>query len=90
MPPALVDPAKQLQDMQKDYPQIITGTIKFFDTKTSFKSTITTDSGTEYILQPAQPESVYESFGAKNGGKVQVNAKMAGNGNIDWVLMKPI
>ena len=82
--------SKTLQDIQKNYPQIITGTIKFLDVKNSYKSTLTAADGTVYILWPAQPESVYKSHGAKNNGKIQVNGKILGNGELEWALMKPI
>lgn len=84
------DPAKQLETIQKNYPEIITGTIRFFDTKNSFKATLTTDAGIEYLLWQAQPKAIYESFGAKNGGKVQVNGKPLDGGKLSWALMKPI
>lgn len=84
------DPAKQLEEINRNYPEVITGVIKFFDAKNSFKATLKTDDGIEYILWPAQPKSVYESFGAKNGGKVQVNGKLLEGGKLGWALMKPI
>lgn len=89
-PPIPPDPAKQLEEIKKNYPEVIIGVIKFFDTKNSFKATLKTDDGIEYILWPAQPKSVYESFGAKNGGKVQVNGKPLEDGKLNWALMKPI
>jgi hypothetical protein len=89
-PPIPPDPAKQLEEINKNYPEVIMGVIKFFDTKNSFKATLKTDDGTEYILWPAQPKSVYESFGVKNGGKVQVNGKPLEGGKLRWALMKPI
>jgi hypothetical protein len=84
------DLAKQLEEINKNYPEIITGVIKFLDTKNSFKTTLTTDSGMVYTLWPSQPEVVYQSFGAKNNGKVQVNGKPLGNGMLSWALMRPI
>jgi flagellar basal body-associated protein FliL len=83
-------PADQSKIINKNYPEIITGVIKFLDTKDFFKTTLTTDSGTEYVLWPAQPESVYESFGAKNSGRIQVNGKPLEGGKLSWALMKPI
>lgn len=88
--PVIPSAAEQLELIKKNYPALITGTIKFFDTKNSFKTTLTTAAGVQYTLWPAQPESVYKSFGAKNNVKVQVNGKPIGDGKLEWALMKPI
>ena len=79
-----------LEIIKKNYPEVITGVIKFFDKNNYFKATLKTDAGIEYILWPAQPKSVYESFGAKDGGRVQVNGKPLEDGKLNWALMKPI
>jgi hypothetical protein len=84
-------PEEQLAQIKKDYPQVITGVINFLDTKTSLKTTLRTDDGTVYTLWPVQPESIYKSLGAKDGGRVEVQAKIVGNGQLLEVgSMKPI
>jgi hypothetical protein len=80
---------QQMNQIKKDFPEVITGTIHFLDTKNSLKTTIKTDDGKEYTLWPSQPESVYESFGAKDGGKVEIQAKAPQDGKVQWELMKP-
>lgn len=89
-PVALPDPEKQLDAVKQKYPQVITGTIRFFDANGSYKTTIKAADGTEYTLQPAQPKSIYESYGVKNGGRVQVSAKVLAGNKIEWALMKPL
>jgi hypothetical protein len=89
-PPAPT-PEEQLAQIKKDYPQVITGIIKFLDTNTSIKSTVTTSEGAVYTLWPNQPKSIYQSFGAKDGGRVEIQAKIVNNGQfISWGIMKPI
>jgi hypothetical protein len=90
IPPLPSSPEEQLTQMQKDYPVVVQGTINFLDTKTLIKTTLTTADGKVYILSPAQPKVIYESFGAKNGQKVQVNAKSLENVNLQWALMKSL
>lgn len=90
VPKTPLTPAQQLEQIQKNYPEIITGVINFLDTKNSYKTTITADDGKQYTLWPPQPESIYESFGAENGGKVQVNGKPLTGNMLSWALMKPI
>lgn len=89
---AITPPTAEQQSAQikKDYPEVIQGTISFFDTKNLLKTTIKTSDGKEYMLWPAQPKSVYESFGAKNGGRVEIQGRFSKDGNIEWGLMKPI
>ena len=88
-PIALPDQAKQLEIIKQNFPQVITGTIKFLDTKDSLKTTLQTSAGTTYILWPPQPEGVYQSLGINSGNKVQVNGKPNGD-KLLWALMKPI
>jgi len=83
-------PAQQLEKTKKDYPEVIQGIISFLDTKNSLKTTVKTDDGKEYILWPPQPKSVYESFGAKNNGRVEIQARFLEEGKLGWGLMKPI
>ena len=92
VPPKVVlpNPADVLAKVKKEYPETITGVIKFLDTKTALKTTLTTSDGTVYILWPPQAESIYESLGAKNGGEIQVNGKPLDGGKLNWVVMKPI
>lgn len=89
LPPA-PDPAKELEKIKNDYPEEIQGTITFFDKGNVFKTTLTTDDGKVYTLMPAQPKSVYESFGAKNGGEIKLRAKLLEDNKINWALMEPI
>ena len=86
-PPA---PAKELERLQAAFPEVITGIIKFSGTANSFTATLKTDSGTEYILMPTQPKSVYESFGVEDGSRIQLNGKILTGNQLNWVLMKPI
>lgn len=86
--PKLPDPEEQLEKIKQEKPEIITGIIKFLDTKSVFKTTITSADGKTYILYPAQPKSIYESYGVKNGQKVQINAKLLENGQIEWALLR--
>ena len=79
-----------MQIVNQNYPQIIKGVIKFFDTKDLYKATLQADNGTTYILQPAQPKVFYEALGAKDGGRVQVNGKPQDGDGLLWTLMKPI
>lgn len=91
-PPAPSAPtvAQQLEQIKKNYPEVITGIINFLDTKNSLKTTVKTNDGKVYILWPAQPESVYRSFGVKNGGRVEIQGKVLENGMLGWGTMKPI
>jgi hypothetical protein len=84
------DPGVELARLQNDYPEIITGIIKFLDTKNSYKTTLAASDGKEYMLWPAQPASVYQSLGIKNGDKVQVNGKIFEDDKLTWALIKPI
>lgn len=81
---------EQTAEINKNYPDKITGVITFSDTKTSYKTTIKTDSGKEYILWPAQSSQIYQNFGAKNGGRVEIQGKINSQGNLEWALIKPI
>ena len=83
-------PAQQADQVKKDYPEVITGTINFLDTGSSLKTTVKTDDGKVYILSPGQPESIYKSFGAKDGGRVQIQGKVLQNGELAWGSMKSI
>jgi len=87
---ASLTPAQQLDQIKKNYPEIVQGTINFLDANGLLKTTIKTTDGKVYILWPPQPAAIYETFGAENGGKVQVNGKSLGNGKLSWTLMKPI
>lgn len=80
----------QLAQIKKEYPETITGILNFFDTATTFKATIKTDTGKIYILWPAQPKDIYESFGVKEGQKVEVWGKTNSQGNFEWGNIKPI
>jgi flagellar basal body-associated protein FliL len=85
-----ITPDQQTAQLKKDYPDIITGVITFSDTKTSYKTTIKTDSGKEYILSPAQSSEIYQNFGAKNGGRVEIQGKINSQGSLEWAMIKPI
>ena len=81
---------QQAVEIKKDYPQIIDGTINFFNTKKSYKATIKTDDGKQYILWPPQPESIYWSFGVKNGQRVEIQGRLNSQGNFEWARITPI
>ena len=81
---------EQIEQTKKDYPEVIRGVINFLDTKNSLKTIIKTDNGKEYVLWPAQPKSVYESFGAKNNGRVEIQGRYLDTDKIEWGIMKPI
>jgi hypothetical protein len=89
---ALPDPAKQMELILKNYPEAASGTINFwYKGNELIKTTLKTDAGKIYTLWPFQPQSVYESFGAKNGKKVEVHAKsLINTDRLEWSLMKPL
>jgi hypothetical protein len=74
----------------KDYPITVDGIINFFDTKNSFKATIKTSDGKEYILYPPQPEAIYGSLGIKAGQKVELRVKALDTARLEWGSIKPI
>ncbi len=78
------------QDAQlaKEYPNTFTGIISFQDTDESYKTTLKTDDGKEYILWPAQPKIIYESFGAKDGAMVEIQGKLSSQINLEWTKIK--
>lgn len=80
----------QLAQIKKDYPETITGILNFFDTTTTFKATIKTDAGKIYTLWPAQPKDIYESFGVREGQRVEIWGKTNSQGNLEWGDIKPI
>ena len=79
-----------LAQVEKDYPVVITGTINFLDKGVAIKSTVKTNDNKTYILSPNQPKAIYESFGVKNGVKVQIQGKIMQNNELSWITMKPI
>jgi len=82
---------EQLTQLNKDYPDKVTGVITFADTAKAYKATVKADSGKEYLLSPAQPQSVLEAlFGVKNGDKVEVQGKINNKGNLEWAIITPI
>lgn len=83
-------PEQQAAKIEKEYPQLIEGTINFLNKGKELKTTIKADNGKEYILWPPQPEAIYKSFGVKNGQKVQVHGKLNSQGNLEWAELKPI
>lgn len=87
VPPTLDQYQAQIK---KDFPTVISGVINFLDATGALKTTVKTDDGKIYTLMPGQPKSVYESFGAKNGGRVEIQAKVLDNLQINWGAMKPI
>lgn len=86
----LPDINQQEAQIKIDYPQVIDGVITFLDAGTVLKTTIKATDGKVYELYPAQPESVYMSFGAKNGGQVEIQGKVLDAGKLSWGAMKPI
>ena len=85
-----ITPEQEIEQINRDYPETVKGVINFLDKGAVLKSTIKTDDGKEYTLWPAEPKSVYESFGAQNGKRVEVKAKILENNRLEWKLMKPI
>jgi len=74
--------------IKADYPETVSGVINFLGTGETFKATLTTDAGKVYILWPIEPKSVYESFGAKDGARVEVRVKSLEVENLEWKSMK--
>jgi len=72
-----------------NYPNTIIGTIRFLDSKEKIRSIVKTVEGKEYILSPDQSKIIYESFGLKNGDKVQVDGKIVDD-KIIWLNIKAI
>jgi len=72
-----------------NYPDTIIGIIDFQDKGALIKTTIRATNGKEYILSPNQPKAIYESFGVKDGNRVQIQGKII-NGNVTWLTMKAI
>lgn len=86
-PPSLQEDQEAIN---RRFPDIIKGIIKFFDKDSVFKTTLTTSDGKSYTLYPNQPKNIYqEIYGAKNGGMVEIKGKIEGN-LIKWTTMKPI
>jgi len=81
---------QQTKQLRKDYPKTIIGVINFLDTKSDYKSTLKTDDGKVYTLYPPQPKIIYESFGAKDGQRVEVWGRFSKQGNLEWSKMNPI
>ncbi len=86
----LPTPEEQLEKIKNDYPEVVSGVINFLDKGDIFKTTIKIDTGKIYTLSPAQPASVYESLGAKNGHKVELRAKSLTGSSLEWSLMRLI
>jgi uncharacterized protein YdeI (BOF family) len=82
--------AEQVAQINKDYPETITGTINFLDKGINYKTTITADGGKEYIVSPPQSESIYKSMGLKDGQRVEVQGKINDQGNLILGTLKPI
>ncbi len=73
-----------------DYPDIITGIVYFSKDKNPLKSSIKTSGGTEYILSPNQPYTIYETFGVRDGDAVQIQGKILENNKLSWVKMESV
>jgi len=73
-----------------NYPDTVIGTINFLDKGSVIKSTIKTSGGKEYTLSPNQPKAIYESFGAKDGKKVEIQGKITADNKLEWLTMKAI
>lgn len=82
-------PTKEEVDAQNkiNYPDTLTGIIKFLDEN---KSTLTTLNNKEYIFYPNQPTGIYQSFGIEDGDKVQVQAKILEDNKIKWISIKKV
>ena len=85
-----ITPEQQTAEVNKDYPLVIDGVINFLDKGANFKTTIKSDDGKIYILWPPQPSPVYQTFGVKNGGRVEVQGRINAQGNLEFGLLKPI
>ena len=82
-------PQEQTAQINKDYSQKIRGVINF-DTSKAMKTTIKSDDGKIYTLWPPQSSPIYESFGVKNGQRVEIQGKLNSQGNLEWVTLKSI
>jgi len=54
------------------------------------KTTVKADDGKEYTLWPPQAKSIYESFGIKDGQRVEIQGRVNSQGNLEWGSMSPI
>jgi hypothetical protein len=81
---------EMVDKVNDEYPETVSGIINFSGAGASFKATLKTDAGKIYILWPIEPKSVYESFGVKDGVKIEVRAKSLESENLEWKLMKAI
>ena len=81
---------EQAAQIKKDYPETIRGIINFLDKGKIIKTTIKADDNKEYTLWPPQPSSIYESFGVKNGQRVELSGRLNDKGNLEWATLKTI
>jgi len=76
----------QLEQIEKDWPDIIEGNISF-----SGQDNIVTDNdGKEWVLIPPKPESVYADTGIKSGQKIKVFGKFLENNIIQRGAVIPL
>jgi flagellar basal body-associated protein FliL len=86
----ILTPEQQDKKIEKEYAETVDGIINFLDKGEVLKTTLTTNAGKVYILSPAEPKSVYESLGAKDGKRVQVRAKSLSGDYLEWKMLKPL
>ena len=72
------------------YPNTVIGIINFLDKGVIIKTTVKTSDGILYTLSPNQPKVIYESFGVKNGNRVQIQGKIQSDNTLTWLTMKAI
>ena len=83
--PVLVPLEEAEKQVNKDFPDTLTGTLEFGANE---KATLKTSTKT-YTFTPNQPKGIYESFGVKSGEKIEIRAKISQDNTINWALMKP-
>jgi hypothetical protein len=76
--------------LEKEYSEKIQGTINFFDQGNNYNPAITTDDGKQYIIWPSEVKSIYESFGAKDGGRVEIWGKFTDDGKLNIGKIIPL
>jgi len=81
--PVLVPLEEAEKQVNKDFPDTLTGTLEFGANE---KATLKTSTKT-YTFTPNQPKGIYESFGVKDGDRVTVKCKILENNTIQLFSM---
>jgi hypothetical protein len=71
------------KQVNKDFPDTLTGTLEF---GANDKATLKTSTKT-YTFTPDQPKGIYESFGVEEGDRVTVKCKILDNNTIQLFSM---